>query len=98
MISTSDTPVAQVEQQLYVFVHLEGEWVPCGRLSLMEEGPRLLASNFAYGLRYLSRRSKLEVDPVALGLHDPTSVRGKVIYPANGLTFFGAIRDAAPEA
>ena len=90
--------MAQVEQKLFVFAHLDGEWVPCGRLSLMEEGPRLLASNFAYGLRYLQRRSKLEVDPVVLSLRDWTTVRGRVIYPPNDLTFFGAIRDAAPEA
>jgi len=90
--------MAQVEQKLFVFAHLDGEWVPCGRLSLLEEGPRLLASNFAYGLRYLERRSKLELDPVALSLQDTATVRGKVLFPTNDLAFFGAIRDAAPEA
>jgi serine/threonine-protein kinase HipA len=90
--------MAQVEQKLFVFAHLDGEWIPCGRLSLLEEGPRLLASNFAYGLRYLERRGMLEIDPVALSLRDKTAVRGKVLYPPNDLAFFGAIRDAAPEA
>jgi len=90
--------VAQVEQKLFVFAHVDGEWVPCGRLSLLEDGPRLLASNFAYGLRYLARRNNLEVDPVALSLQDKTTVRGKVLFPPNDLAFFGAIRDAAPQA
>jgi serine/threonine-protein kinase HipA len=90
--------MAQVEQSLFVFAHLDGEWVPCGRLSLLEEGPRLLASNFAYGLRYLERRGILEIDPVALSLRDRTTVRGKVLFPPSDLAFFGAIRDAAPEA
>ena len=90
--------MAQIDQNLFVFAHLDGEWVPCGRLSLLEEGPRLLASNFAYGLQYLARRSSLEIDPLALSLQDRTAVRGKVLYPPSDLTFFGAIRDAAPEA
>ncbi len=72
--------------------------MPCGRLSLLEEGPRLAASNFAYGLRYLERRGNFEVDPLALTLRDNVATRGKVLFPPNDLTFFGAIRDAAPES
>ena len=90
--------MAQVEQKLFVFAHLDGEWVPCGRLSLLEDGPRLVASTFAYGLRYLERRSNLEVDPISLSLRDRTAVRGKLLFPPSDLTFFGAIRDAAPGA
>jgi serine/threonine-protein kinase HipA len=90
--------VPQIEQLLFVFAHLDGDWVPCGRLSLLEEGPTVVASNFAYGLRYLERRSTIEVDPLALNLRDKAAIRGKILFPPNDLTFFGAIRDAAPEA
>jgi serine/threonine-protein kinase HipA len=90
--------MAQIEQKLYVFAHLNGEWVPCGQLTLIEEGVRLLASRFAYGLRYLERMGALEIDPVTLGLKDIAAVRGRHLHPANGLAFFGSIRDAAPGA
>ena len=87
-----------------VFAHLGAGagtgagWAPCGQLTLAEEGSRLLASSFAYGLNYLRRRDALEVDPVSLGLADREAVRGKRLLPANRLTLFGGIRDAAPDA
>lgn len=43
---------------------LDAAWVPCGQLTLTEDGAELLASTFAYGLRYLERPNALEVDPV----------------------------------
>lgn len=86
------------ESKLLVFAHLEGGWVPCGQLQLTEEGERLLASNFAYGLNYLKRQGALEVDPVSLALNNRETVRGKRLLPANQLPFFGGIRDAAPDA
>src|SRR5712671_1782398 len=58
------------EQKLYVFTYLDAEWVPCGQLTLSEDGAKLSASSFAYGLRYLQRPGALEVDPVSLSLRD----------------------------
>jgi serine/threonine-protein kinase HipA len=86
------------EQKLYVFIYLDTEWVPCGQLTLSEDGAKLSASTFAYGLRYLQRPGALEVDPVALSLRDMELVRGTALFPPNNLPLFGGIRDAAPDA
>ena len=86
------------ELKLYVFTYLDTEWVPCGQLTLSEDGAKLSASTFAYGLRYLQRPGALEVDPVALSLRDLGSVRGAALFPPNNLPLFGGIRDAAPDA
>jgi len=83
---------------LAVFAHLDTGFVPAGLLELTEEGEKLLASKFAYGLRYLQRGAALEIDPVSLPLKDKAEVRGKRLLPAGGLPFFGGIRDAAPDA
>src|SRR5208282_5977802 len=74
------------------------EWAPCGQLTLTEDGAKLLASTFAYGLRYLERPNALEVDPVSLSIQDKSAVRGKALFPPNNLPLFGGIRDAAPDA
>ncbi len=84
--------------KLMTFAHLDATWAPCGQLTLSEEGSRLLASSFAYGLNYLKRANAIEVDPVSLGLGDRDAVRGRRLLPANRLNFFGGIRDAAPDA
>ena len=86
------------DTQLIAFAHLGGAWAPCGQLTLTQEGPRLLASSFAYGLNYLKRPHALELDPVALGLADKGAVTAKRLLPVAGLAFFGGIRDAAPDA
>jgi serine/threonine-protein kinase HipA len=86
------------DQKLFVFVYVDTEWLPCGQLTLSEEGAKLLASTFAYGLRYLLRPGALEVDPVALSIRDKLAVRGKALFPPNNLPAFGGIRDAAPDA
>jgi serine/threonine-protein kinase HipA len=86
------------EQKLFVFIYLDTEWVPCGQLTLSEDGAKLSASTFAYGLRYLQRPGALEVDPVALSLRDMDLVRGTALFPPNNLPLFGGIRDAAPDA
>ena len=90
--------MAATEQKLFVFIYLDTEWVPCGQLTLSEEGAKLSASTFAYGLRYLQRPGALEVDPVALSLRDMDLVRGTALFPPNNLPLFGGIRDAAPDA
>lgn len=90
--------MAASEQKLMVFAALGPGWTPCGQLTLTEEGPNVLASSFAYGLKYVRRADALEVDPVSLGLKSREEVRGKRLLPANNLTLFGGIRDAAPDS
>ena len=90
--------MAAKEQKLRVFAHLRQNWVPCGQLLLTEGASNVVASSFAYGLNYARRDDALEVDPVSLSLRVPTDVVGKRLLPANGLSFFGGIRDAAPDA
>jgi serine/threonine-protein kinase HipA len=90
--------MSATDQKLFAFAYLDTEWVPCGQLTLTEDGTRLLASTFAYGLRYLERPGALEVDPVSLGIREKEQVRGKALFPPNDLTLFGGIRDAAPDA
>ncbi len=85
-------------RSLYVFAHLDGEFVPAGKLDLIEHGNQLAASTFAYGQRYIERPNSLEIDPVGLSLRDKNNVRGKRLVPPNGLAFFGGIRDATPDA
>jgi serine/threonine-protein kinase HipA len=90
--------MAVTEQKLYVFAYVDTQWVPCGQLTLTEDGAKLLASTFAYGLRYLERPGALEVDPVSLSVRDKSVVRGNALFPPNNLPTFGGIRDAAPDA
>jgi serine/threonine-protein kinase HipA len=90
--------MAATERKLYVFAYIDTQWAPCGQLTLIEDGAKLAASTFAYGLRYLERPAALEVDPVSLGLADKSAVRGKALFPPNELPMFGGIRDAAPDA
>ncbi|RTL25329.1 MAG: type II toxin-antitoxin system HipA family toxin [Burkholderiales bacterium] len=86
------------ETTLMVFAHIGQDWAPCGQLQMTEEGPAVLASNFAYGLNYARRPDALEVDPVSLSLQDRAQILGKRLLPANGLPLFGGIRDAAPDS
>ena len=81
-----------------VFIHLPGEIeaVPAGRLTLIEQGTELMASRFAYGRRYVLRQNALPVDPVALPLAQGRD--GTELVPPVGLVWFGALRDAAPDA
>ena len=90
--------MSATDQKLYAFAYLDTEWVPCGQLTLTEDGTKLLASTFAYGLRYLERPGALEVDPVSLSIQDKGPVRGTALFPPNNLPLFGGIRDAAPDA
>lgn len=87
-------------KKLAVFAYLPGEAtaVPAGLLTLLEDGASQQGADFVYGLRYLDRPNAIEIDPVSLGLRDKNAVRGMVLHPVAGLTLFGAIRDAAPDA
>ena len=90
--------MAAKDSKLTAFAHLGAAWAPCGQLTVTEDGDKLMASSFAYGLNYLGRPDALEVDPVGLSIADREAIRGKRLLPPNGLTFFGGIRDAAPDA
>lgn len=90
--------MAATEHRLYVFAHIDTQWAPCGQLTLTQDGSKLLASTFAYGLRYLERPGAFEVDPLNLSIRDRNAVRGKALFPPNNLPLFGGIRDAAPDA
>ena len=83
--------------EVFVFAHLAQGWAPAGRLSLTQER-EVVASRFAYGTRYIERPDAFEIDPVSLSLADRLRVRGTELFPANQLTQFGGIRDAAPDA
>lgn len=93
--------------ELAVFAWLsekpQGRFVPAGLLRLSETvgahpQNRELMSRFSYGLGYLNRPESVEIDPVSLNLVDREAVRGKALFPVNGLNEFGGIRDAAPDA
>jgi serine/threonine-protein kinase HipA len=68
-------------EKLAVFSHLDGQWAPCGLLSLTEGGNQTRGSSFAYGTRYVDRPNALEIDPVALGLRDKSGVKAKALLP-----------------
>jgi serine/threonine-protein kinase HipA len=82
----------------FVAIHRPGATaaVPAGRLTMLEQGEQTLASRFSYGRRYLERANALAVDPVSLPLD--ARARHEDQAPVNGLTLFGAIRDATPDA
>ena len=84
--------------KLAVFSHLEGQWAPCGLLSLTEEGIHSVGSSFAYGMRYLDRPQAQEIDPVSLALGNKSDIKGKSLLPPAGLSLFGGIRDCTPDA
>ncbi len=86
------------QNKLAVFTHLEEEFVPAGLLILTEENTTVIASEFAYGLKYLARHNAIEIDPVSLSIADKAAVRKRRILPAADLKMFGGIRDAAPDA
>ena len=85
------------QRDVFVFAHLPQGWAPAGRLSITQERD-VLASRFAYGTRYIERPDAFEIDPVSLSLADKQRIRGGELFPANQLTQFGGIRDAAPDA
>ena len=55
--------MATTQSRLFAFAHIDGSFVPAGRLTLTEEADQVLASSFAYGLRYLKRPGHFTLDP-----------------------------------
>lgn len=76
--------------RLYVLIHLNNEWVPCGLLEYSENG-RLSSSVFRYGQRYLERSDAVSIDPVHLPLNDQS------FNTEEGFSIFNGIRDAGPD-
>ena len=97
MKRTGTVALAPTFLELAVFMHLDGNFVPAGLLNLTEEGTNVIASSFTYGTRYIERANAAEIDPVSLPLSDPETIRGVELFPVDGLTLFGGIRDAAPD-
>jgi serine/threonine-protein kinase HipA len=90
--------MAAIDKTLYVFAYIGDEWAPAGQLIMTEQGAGLVASSFAYGTRYTSRADPIEIDPVSLSMTAARQTGPTRAFPANGLTLFGGIRDAAPDA
>lgn len=84
--------------QLFVFAHLDTAFVPAGKLTLTEQVNEVTASEFVYGLKYLERTNALELDPLGLSLANKSAMRGQRLFPPAQAAYFGAIRDAAPDA
>ncbi|MGE0526906.1 MAG: type II toxin-antitoxin system HipA family toxin [Bdellovibrionales bacterium] len=76
--------------QLYVFIYLSGDWVPCGLLKFTEAG-RNSNSTFRYGRKYLHRTDAIAIDPVQLPLVDTA------YETPDGFYVFNGIRDAGPD-
>ena len=94
---TSDrNPYARPPSDVFVFAHVVDEhgadFVPAGSL----QGANTTEPVFVYGKRYVQRPYPVEVDPVALPLKDEAG--GTKRFVLAGLTEFGGIRDAAPDA
>ena len=86
------------QKKLFVFAKLEDEFAPAGILTLTEENTNLIASEFAYGTKYLDRSNAIEIDPVSLSISPKNAVFKKKITPVSDMRMFGGIRDAAPDA
>jgi len=82
-----------------VFAYLAGETkaVPAGTLTVLEEGVKVLSSQFGYGAKYLQRPQAIPVDAASLQLAGAVPGTEKQYEPTNGLEFFGAVRDAMPD-
>ncbi len=80
-----------------VLANVDGSWFPCGHLSLVENGSDSVSSSFEYARAYLQRSNAFSVDPVSLPVKSWRPSASPLI-PVNGLPFFGAVRDATPDA
>ena len=78
-------------QTIYVYIHLNAEFVPAGIMSTHQEG-NYGYSTFQYGHRYLERIDAVPIDPVALPL---STIE---FQTPEYLILFGGIRDAAPDS
>jgi serine/threonine-protein kinase HipA len=82
-----------------VFAYLSGDLkaVPAGQLVVVEEGLRVISSQFGYGAKYIERSKAIPLDAASLKLEGAVPGTEALREPTNGLEFFGAIRDAMPD-
>jgi serine/threonine-protein kinase HipA len=100
---TKEPPV--IDSRLLVMLHMQGVFQPAGWLDIKEQESEVLRSQFGYGSRYLARHNAVELDPASLsfgangaGRAERLLLRDVDLKPLDGLTLFGAIRDASPDA
>jgi serine/threonine-protein kinase HipA len=74
----------------FVFLFLDGAFVPVGKLRFLDRGRDSL-SIFAYGARYINRVGVVSIDPFNLPLK-----KGR-FQSASGYSLLSAIRDAGPD-
>jgi serine/threonine-protein kinase HipA len=79
-----------ITNETYVFIHLHGDWMPCGYLTIRQDG-RMIVSTFRYGLKYLARDHAVAIDPVQLPLQQG------LFTSTTAVPLFGGIRDASPD-
>ncbi|MFA9286341.1 type II toxin-antitoxin system HipA family toxin [Comamonas sp. SY3] len=91
---------AHPPEQVAVFAHVAGAgvrqqnaFVPAGMLENLAQDR---SPTFAYGKKYVKRNNVIEVDPVALPLAGEQGGQQRHVLP--GLSEFGGLRDAAPDA
>lgn len=78
------------QNDTYVFIHLNGEWIPCGFLTIQEDNRDIL-STFQYGRKYLQRKDAISIDPIQLPLSE------SLFRSTKKSPLFGGIRDTAPD-
>ncbi len=103
MAMTKEPPV--IDSRLLVMLHMQGVFQPAGWLDIKEQESEVLRSQFGYGSRYLARHNTVELDPASLsfgaygaGCAERLLLCDVDLKPLDGLTLFGAIRDASPDA
>lgn len=94
---SKNRPYAKPPTSVAVFAHVaengRNEFVPAGMLEHLDQGGD---ATFTYGTKYVQRKNPVEIDPVALPLKGEKGGQSRQV--AKGLTEFGGIRDAAPDA
>ncbi|THB80646.1 MAG: type II toxin-antitoxin system HipA family toxin [Desulfobacteraceae bacterium] len=80
-----------MSQETYVYIHLNGHFIPAGILTMNGQG-RDSYAEFQYGKRYLERHDALPLDPVSLPLQT-----GRFQTARGFRMLFGGIRDASPD-
>jgi len=78
-------------KETYVYVQLNGEFVPAGLLGMRGQG-RESSAVFEYGSKYLQRPNAISIDPVLLPLQ-----KGRFFTRVGWKMLFGGIRDASPD-
>lgn len=94
---SNNRPYAKPPKSVAVFAHVaeigRHDFVPAGMLEHLDQGKD---ATFTYGTKYVQRPNPIEIDPVSLPLQGEKG--GEPRQLARGLTEFGGIRDAAPDA